>query len=227
MNPSRVHIYMTEDKRLFHTIARELADVNNILSKMVAIGKDGLSLKELFILSDFVARYLNTAKLIENAEELAHIDALLLQSDAKELSVAVEDFMRILPSAEKDLYNIDVKHELDAYDKEQAIPYNTEREKAQSLWKQLSLARRVFDYTPFDTEEYKELEVATDQLEKDYNASHNKVNQLYSEYQEKRLQIAHLYYFEGTSLVMLVAQLGDIARSIILDIDNLRKEGRV
>ena len=137
LNPSRVHIYnMTEDKRLFHTIARELADVNNILSKMAAIGKDGLSLKELLILSEFCARYLNTAKLIESAEELAHIDALLLQSDAQELSHAVDDFMKILPSAEKDLYAIDVKQELDAYDKEQAIPYDTEREKAQSLWKQ-------------------------------------------------------------------------------------------
>lgn len=218
---------MTEDKRLFHTIAHELTDVNNILSKMVAIGKDGLSLKELFILSNFVTRYLNTRKLIESAEELAHIDALLLQSDAQELSLAVDGFMELLPSVEKDLYTIDVKHELDAYDKEQAIPYDTEREKAQSLWKQLSLARRIFDYTPFDTEEYKEREVATDQLEKDYNESHNKVNELYREYQEKRLQIAHLYYFEGTSLVMLVAQLGDIAHSIILDIENLRKEERV
>lgn len=218
---------MTEDKRLFHTIARELADVNNILSKMAAIGKDELSLKELLILSEFCARYLNTAKLIESAEELAHIDALLLQSDAQELSHAVDEFMKILPSAEKDLYAIDVKQELDAYDKEQAIPYETEREKAQSLWKQLSLARRVFDYTPFGTEEYNELEAATDQLEKDYNESHNKVNQLYGEYQDKRLQIAHLYYFEGTSLVMLVAQLGEVAHSIIVDIDNLRKEGRV
>lgn len=218
---------MTEDKRLFHTIARELADVNNILSKMVATGKDELSLRELLILSEFCARYLNTAKLIESAEELAHIDALLLQSDARELSHAVDEFMKILPSAEKDLYAIDVKQELDAYDKEQAIPYDTEREKAQSLWKQLSLARRVFDYTPFGTEEYKELEAATDQLEKDYNESHNKVNQLYGEYQDKRLQIAHLYYFEGTSLVMLVAQLGEVAHSIIVDIDNLRKEGRV
>ena len=218
---------MTEDKRLFHTIARELADVNNILSKMAAIGKDELTLKELFILSEFCARYLNTAKLIESAEKLAHIDALLLQSDAQELSFAVDDFMKILPSAEKDLYAIDVKQELDAYDKEQAIPYDTEREKAQSLWKQLSLARRIFDYTPLDTEEYNELEAATDQLEKDYNESHNKVNQLYGEYQDKRLQIAHLYYFEGTSLVMLVAQLGEVAHSIIVDIDNLRKEGRV
>lgn len=218
---------MTEDKRLFHTIARELADVNNILSKMVATGKDELSLKELLILSEFCARYLNTAKLIESAEELAHIDALLLQSDAQELSFAVDEFMKILPSAEKDLYAIDVKQELDAYDKEQAIPYDTEREKAQSLWKQLSLARRIFDYTPLDTEEYNELEAATDQLEKDYNESHNKVNQLYGEYQDKRLQIAHLYYFEGTSLVMLVAQLGEVAHSIIVDIDNLRKEGRV
>ena len=218
---------MTEDKRLFHTIARELADVNNILSKMAAIGKDELSLKELLILSEFCARYLNTAKLIESAEELAHIDALLLQSDAQELSFAVDEFMKILPSAEKDLYAIDVKQELDAYDKEQAIPYDTEREKAQSLWKQLSLARRIFDYTPLDTEEYNELEAATDQLEKDYNESHNKVNQLYGEYQDKRLQIAHLYYFEGTSLVMLVAQLGEVAHSIIVDIDNLRKEGRV
>ena len=218
---------MTEDKRLFHTIARELADVNNILSKMAAIGKDELSLKELLILSEFCARYLNTAKLIESAEELAHIDALLLQSDARELSFAVDEFMKILPSAEKDLYAIDVKQELDAYDKEQAVPYETEREKAQSLWKQLSLARRIFDYTPLDTEEYNELEAATDQLEKDYNESHNKVNQLYGEYQDKRLQIAHLYYFEGTSLVMLVAQLGEVAHSIIVDIDNLRKEGRV
>ncbi len=218
---------MTEDKRLFHTIARELADVNNILSKMVATGKDELSLKELLILSEFCARYLNTAKLIESAEVLAHIDALLLQSDAQKLSLAVDGFMKVLPSAEKDLYTIDVKQELDAYDKEQAIPYDTEREKAQSLWKQLSLARRIFDYTPFDTEEYRELEAATDQLEKDYNESHNKVNQLYGEYQDKRLQIAHLYYFEGTSLVMLVAQLGEIAHSVIVDIDNLRKEGRV
>ena len=105
---------MTEDERLFHTIAHELADVNNILSKMVAIGKDGLSLKELFILSDFVTRYLNTAKLIESAEELAHIDVL---SDARELSLAVDDFMRILPSAEKDLYTIG--EDLADYDKKQ------------------------------------------------------------------------------------------------------------
>lgn len=51
---------MADDKRLFLTIAHDLASVNDVLSKMAEIGKDELSLDELFILSEFGARNLDT-----------------------------------------------------------------------------------------------------------------------------------------------------------------------
>ena len=218
---------MADDKRLFLTIANDLASVNDVLSKMAEIGKDELSLDELFVLSEFGARYLDTNKTIESAEKLAHEEALILQNDARELSLRTEQFINILPTVDPDLYSIDVKAKLDIYDKEQAKPYDEEREQAQSLWKQLSLARRILDVTTPDEEDYQELCDTVENLEKEYNASHNRVNELYHIYHSEQFKIAHLYYFDGIALVMLVAQLGDIARSVVSDIDNLRKEGRV
>jgi len=50
---------MADDKRLFLTIAHDLASFNDVLSKMAEIGKDELSLDELFILLEFGARNLD------------------------------------------------------------------------------------------------------------------------------------------------------------------------
>lgn len=208
-------------------MAQELTNVNGVLSKMANIGKNGLSLDELFVLSDFYYHYFNTSAVIEKAEELAHEDALMLQQDSREVIVSVEEFLKIFPSIESDLYTIDVKSELDIYDKEQARAYEEEKEKAQSIWKQLSLARRIFEATTPDEEDYEELDEALYNLERDYITSHTLVNELYRTYRDAQTRIAHLYYFDGTAFVMLVAQLGDIARSIVRDVDNLRKEGRV
>lgn len=218
---------MTENKRLFLTISKELASVNDVLKRMANVGKDGLSLDELFVLSDFCLHYFNTTAIIEKAEELAHEDAIVLQQDASELLKPIECFLNIFPPTESDLCSIDVRSKLDIYDKEQAQPYNEERERAQSLWKQLSLARRVFDATTPDEDDYEELDETVFNLEQQYIVSHTRVNDLYRIYREKQTHIAHLYYFDGNVLVMLVAQLGDIARSVVRDIDNLRKEGRV
>lgn len=50
---------MADDKRLFLTIAHDLASFNDVLSKMAEIGKDELSLDELFILLEFGTRNLD------------------------------------------------------------------------------------------------------------------------------------------------------------------------
>lgn len=164
---------------------------------------------------------------IEAAEEEVRKDADQLHSAAQQILVDSNSCLELLAAIPSSTFPTVSQEEITSHLKPLRDPYEAEREKAHSLWMEYQRMSNRLDFMPFEDPEFASLDKECDAKKAEYDVYHQRVKELSDAYDKERRSIAGLEYFNLQFFIIVLQKLSAISKSIITDLDNARKEGRL
>lgn len=199
-------------ENLIDEITERLQLVNKMMvSKCVP---DEVTFTDALVLVQFFHDFQHTNLLIDAAESLAKGGVQTLMESAAKLRDAVAVFVSLDKQMWRQVDYIRLEEEyLAPYRKE----WDTAKDASTKLWQQFQSESNRLDMMDFNSEEYHRLDVQCEQSRRAYEDAHKQTDKLYGIYREKQVECAHVHYFDMQFLEILVAKVGDIAQTVILD----------
>lgn len=188
-------------------------------------GEEQLPFSDMFSLWEICRTCSNTNEFIADAEEAVSEDSDQLLADSQQLLKDCDACMKLIadmPSLPSPLVS---KQEIEAHLQPLRAPYEAEKEKAHSLWMEYQQMSKRLDFMSNDDPEFAPLDKECDAKKAEYDACHAGVNELFTAYDKERRTVAGLEFFGLDFFVIVLQKLSAICRSIITDIDNLKKNG--
>ena len=205
---------------LIEEIVERMHEVNRILASRSTV--EEVSFDDALTLSLFYEDYKNTNKVIDAAEELAHSNVNVLLNQV----IKLEDVFSKFLAFGLDMWRmVDFVAIAKTHDQEAAQSWNATKAKATKLWKQYQAESNRLDMMPFDSEEYKQLDIQCEKDKEAYEVASRQAIGLFSIYRQVEKLCAYVNYFEIQFLELLVSKMSQIAEAIRSDAEHLIEEG--
>lgn len=188
-------------------------------------GEGTLPFSEMVSLWEICRTCSNTNGFITDAEEAVSENADQLQADSQQLLKDCDTCLQLIadmPALSSPLVS---KQETEAHLQPLRAPYETEKEKAHSLWMEYQRMSKQLDFMDYSDPEFAGLDKQCDATKAEYDACHARVNELFTAYDKERRKISGLELFGLDFFVIILQKLSAICKSIITDINNLKKNG--
>lgn len=210
---------------IISVIQQNLKDAIPLLTELK--GKGALSFAQKRELWRICQECSYTNDFIAEAEVVAHEDATLLLTAAQQILSDSNTCLEILADIPPTCFPAVIQEEITAHLKPLRDPYEAEKEKAHPLWMEYQRMSKRLDFMSYDDPEFAQLDKECEAKKAEYEACHARVNELFAAYDKERREVAGLEFFNLELFIIVLQKLSAISKSIIIDLDNARKEGRL
>jgi len=188
-------------------------------------GEGQLPFSDMVLLWEICRTCSNTNGFIADAEKAVSENADQLLTDSKQLMKDCDACLQLIAEMSSLSSPLVSKQEIDAHLQPLRAPYEAEKEKAHSLWMEYQQMSKRLDFMDNRDPEFATLDKQCDAKKAEYDTCHKRVNELFSAYDKEMRSIAGLQFFDPEFFVIVLQKLSAICRSIITDINNLKKNG--
>ena len=217
------------ENKIIETTER-LQEAHGLIAKYVEM--QSLSFEEKKRLLEIYRSIKDTNAIIEYAEIAAHDSMEQLYADAKGLLQVAQQIADLFETSSAAIATFDTKNDCELYLKQFVDARKKAEEEAQKVWEEYKPLNNRLDQWGFshgydDEEGFRTLEKECNAVKERYDILHAEAYRLSGVWRKEVSKVSGLMYFDISLLNILSVRLATIAKSIISDIEGLKKQGSV
>lgn len=206
-------------------IVDALKSLSTLLQKYVQVGALSIDEEKFFV--NFVVNYRDTNNLVIQALSTLPQEPSRCLAEFSSLHEASVFFLSYCESNKEKIQSIDLQADCERYLAPFEKQYDESKSEAAASWKLYQDASNRLDYLDERADNYEDLVKDLNEKETRYKEIHAQTEKIYSSLREKKEYIAAIYLFSFDMLFILVDKIKQISLSVIFDVNNIEKGGRL
>ena len=206
-------------------ISEDLQSVRTLLEEYIQTRRIDIVQERAIV--DFFIKYQETNDVVSYAVNGIRTDADKTFVEFSGLHRYTQAFLDFYEANDTSLKSIDFKGDSQKYIKVFEDANKQAAAEATATWKRILELSNLLDYMMESDERYPSMRKECDEKEEQYyHVLQPLVDRTFAEYKAKESYFAPVFYFNIEMLYLIVYKINEIAKSVISDIDNLRKGGQ-